>query len=158
MKSNKTIASKLKLHSGPARFLSWIKSSKGRLLIPKRNQKDFWRDLSRLKDKGLIETQNIGTTVRARLTKQGELEFLRLRIYQNGPLSNGFICVVTFDIPERNRIERKLLRTLLKEFGFEKMQKSVWFSLFDAAEPLVDFFKATKVDRWVRVFVARETT
>jgi DNA-binding transcriptional regulator PaaX len=156
MKSNKTISSKLKLYSGPSVILSWIKSSNGKLLIPKRNQKDFWRDLSRLKKDGLIETKTTSKMVQARLTKLGELEFLRIKIFQTGPLPDGQVCVVVFDIPEKNRTERKLLRSLLKEFDFERIQKSVWFSLFDAAEPLVDFFKATKVDKWIMVFVAKE--
>lgn len=157
MKSIQTISSKLQLHSGPAKFLSWIKFSKGKLSIPRRGQKDFWRDLSRLKKLGLVETETRDGFVKVKLTEEGESEYLKIKIYQTGPLARGLICVVVFDIPEKKREERKLLRFFLKEFGFEKIQKSVWISPFDVAEPLIEFVKARKLDGWIRVFTAKES-
>ncbi len=39
--------------------------------------------------------------------------------------------LVIFDIPEKSRGERAALRSLLKNYGFQQIQRSVWLSPFD---------------------------
>lgn len=71
-------------------------------------------------------------------------------------LSDDFVCMVVFDIPEKFREQRRLLRRFLEDNVFVAIQKSVWISQFGVADFLVKFFKRQKMDKWVRVFLAKE--
>jgi len=50
-------------------------------------------------------------------------------------------CMVIFDIPERRRGVRERLRLLMNEFGFLRLQDSIWISPYDCEE-LVALVKA----------------
>ena len=45
--------------------------------------------------------------------------------------------VVFFDIPEKEKIKREILRSVLKRLGFQKCQKSVWISKKPIKDELV---------------------
>jgi DNA-binding transcriptional regulator PaaX len=151
----KTISTKLRFRSASAELLRSIVLSGGRLQIPKGNKKNFWQNLHRLKELGLLvfserkkEIVNVG------LTDTGLVEFFKLNIYYSVPLPEGRVCLVVFDIPEKYRTERLRLTFFLKRFDFERLQKSVWFSPFDVSEDLRKFLELTKFERWVYVFDA----
>jgi len=46
--------------------------------------------------------------------------------------------MVIFDVPEEKRVARHRLRMLLKSWGFEQIQKSVWATDMDYRELLVE--------------------
>ena len=58
--------------------------------------------------------------------------------------------IVMFDVPEKKRSERNVLRNKLKEIGFQEIQKSVFvhpYPCFDEIDFIVEYFK---IRRFVR--------
>lgn len=104
--------------------------------------------LRRLQDQGFIIKKSSlpGTFV---LTSQGKHYVAKLikRFSFLGNLKNieieasgwdGKWRLLVFDIPEKRRRERKLLRYELSVSGFRRMQKSVWISPYRINESFVD--------------------
>lgn len=52
---------------------------------------------------------------------------------------DGYFMVVIFDIPEKERASRDILRTKLYELGFGMLQESVWISPYHFEEDLREF-------------------
>lgn len=117
----------------------------------------FRRDLLILKKKNLVKIQKIGkNAIRVALLPDGVLEFFKLKMVQSDELPNNEVCMVVFDIPEKFKKQRALMRRFLTECGFLRIQKSVWIAQFDYIDPLTDLFVLLEVKNWVRVFLAKE--
>ncbi|MFH1253736.1 MAG: hypothetical protein V1664_05430 [Candidatus Uhrbacteria bacterium] len=122
----------------------------------RKNSSTFRGDLSRLKQKGLIETKSTRDSLLVKITEDGWFEYLRLKIEEANLLPEGKICIVVFDIPEKFKSKRNKLRIFLDKIGFLPLQKSVWIFQFDVAKILRDFFNKTEMDEWIRIFIAEE--
>lgn len=59
--------------------------------------------------------------------------------------------IVIWDIPEKRRIARDLLRHKLKWLGFNQLQKSIWVTKKNCTPLLRDFVKQLGIEEWVRV-------
>ncbi len=59
--------------------------------------------------------------------------------------------LVIFDIPEKRRAVRDLLRSKLKQWDFMHLQQSVWASKKDCTKVLRDFIKHVGIEDWVMV-------
>lgn len=107
--------------------------------------------LFELKRRKWIETKTIGNRVVARLTEQGWRQALRDKIRTETQKCPEGVCIVIFDIPEKERFVRNLLRSYLKEWGFEKLQHSVWMTDKDILKPMMLLLQRRNLDRWIRV-------
>ncbi len=98
--------------------------------------------IGRLEKKGLIrfETKDNGKKF-VRLTRKGEERLAKYRIGDlkiKKPLRwDKKWRVVIFDIKEKRRHLRDLLRNLLDRFGFIKLQNSVWIHPYECKELVV---------------------
>lgn len=101
--------------------------------------------LRRLATKGLITFEERGGKRYARATEAGErmleLESLREKSTQKPKRWDGRWRVVLFDIPERRRRVRNLLRKFMQEFGFVRLQDSAWIYPYDC-EDIIALAKA----------------
>lgn len=79
---------------------------------------------------GLVELDD------QKLPKLTEKGIAKLRLYEPKKLKNAQLMVI-FDIPERYRKKRQRLRTILRQFRFVQVQKSVWVSPYDCKEYLL---------------------
>jgi DNA-binding transcriptional regulator PaaX len=87
--------------------------------------------LSRMKKKGLLSNKN-GTwkiTQEGKdLLKEKQLSiFMKFSSRKNSNKKLPKTTIIVFDIPEKKRLYRDWLRSELVNFGFELVQKSVWF-------------------------------
>ncbi|MCG2695239.1 CRISPR-associated endonuclease Cas2 [Candidatus Parcubacteria bacterium] len=124
--------------------------------------------ISRLLDKGNIEFINRGNKKFIRLTKKGERELLK---YKLGDLKiekprrwDKKWRIVIFDIKEKRKRTRNILRKTLSRLGFVKLQNSVWVFPYDCEELIImmksDLFVGKDVlymkvdsienDRWLK--------
>ncbi|MDD2935296.1 MAG: hypothetical protein PHX25_02360 [Candidatus Pacebacteria bacterium] len=94
--------------------------------------------IKNLLEKGLIEKIKKGNTEFMRLTKEGEK---LVNKYKLGDLEikkpkkwDKKWRVIIFDISEKKKILRNLLRSNLIRFGFVKLQNSVWVFPYDCEE------------------------
>lgn len=97
------------------------------------------------KSRGLVERE--GKLVK--LTSKG---LKAMRPYTAQKLNHGANLMVVFDIPETESYLRQRLRTLLREWRFEQVQKSVWVSKYDYKKYLVQALKEMDAQDYVQVF------
>lgn len=101
--------------------------------------------LRRLATQGLVTFEERGGKRYARATEAGkrmlELESLREKSTHRPKRWDGRWRVVLFDIPERRRRVRTLLRKFMQEFGFVRLQDSAWIYPYDC-EDIIALAKA----------------
>lgn len=101
--------------------------------------------LRRLVTQGLITFEERGGKRYARITEAGEqllaLESMKESSSQKPKRWDGRWRVVLFDIPERRRGVRNQLRKFMQEFGFVRLQDSVWIYPYDC-EDIIALAKA----------------
>ena len=86
---------------------------------PRLSGKDFYNYLFRLQQQELVVKQ-FGIIS---LTSEGKKIFDRLR-----PQKDGVWKLVIFDVPEKHKYVRTVLRAKLKQLHFKKWQNSIWIS------------------------------
>lgn len=101
--------------------------------------------LGRLASKGLITFEERDGKRYARVTEAGEkllnLESMREASARKPKRWDEHWRVVIFDIPERRRGIRNRLRLFMREYGFVRLQDSVWIYPYDC-EDLIALAKA----------------
>lgn len=106
------------------------------------NRHSFTSTVSRLLKTQRIEKVIEGGRVRIKITPKG-LKLLSmsldLRKFSRKPWDKKW-RVVIFDIPERKRGQRDVLREKLRDLGFGMLQESVWISPFPIANELKEYF------------------
>lgn len=104
------------------------------------NYDSIKRALYQLKKKGLIKTVGWGDKVTRQITKQGRkrLEAI-VPSYDEKRTWDGKLYLVTYDIPERQRDDRDLLRRYLRKIGCGMFQASVWLTPYNPTSVLRDF-------------------
>lgn len=97
-----------------------------------KSYKDFYNILFRLSAQELLEKRWQEGKLTLSLTKEGEKLLKRRR-----PERDGIWKLVIFDIPEKHKYVRAVLRAKLKSLGFKKWQNSIWISPF-GLEPEIE--------------------
>lgn len=105
------------------RFLNWTMNLSG---VSHSSQKSYWYVANNLQKKGWVVKNNDGLTLlkkgREELRKQFPLLEWRKRPW------DGKWRVVMYDLPEKIKSKRDILRNWLKRLGFGQWQMSVWIS------------------------------
>jgi len=104
----------------------------------------------RLRENGLVELIDDKKLI-YRLTDPGKDRALWIKMKMSNEPWDGKWRVVIWDIPEKRRVTRDLLRYKLKILGFQRLQKSVWISKKNCTEELRDFIKKVGIKNWVVV-------
>ena len=92
------------------------------------------------------------------LTRRGQENMQKLFSYwrfQNQKW-NGKWLIVVFDIPEKKKRDRDVLRNKLYELGFGKLQRSVFISPFNVYEDLVEFLESWGLAKEALVIESRK--
>ncbi|MEK7604688.1 MAG: CRISPR-associated endonuclease Cas2 [Patescibacteria group bacterium] len=101
--------------------------------------------LGRLAARGLIEFSEVRGRRVARITEKGELVVkmeLEKKVSNKKRRWDRRWRVVIFDIPERRKGIRVSLRRFMQEYGFVRLQDSVWIYPYDC-EDLIALVKAS---------------
>lgn len=119
--------------------------------IPKIKQSELSRALKRLRERGLIDFVDDDKLI-VRLTDQGKEKALLSKIFVDDNKWDRKWRIVVFDIPEKRRAVRDMLRSKLKAWDFIYLQKSVWASKKNCTEELRGFIKHVGIKDWVMTF------
>lgn len=121
--------------------------------------------LSQLQRQGLVQRSGSRRFSRWRITPRGRRLVLRYRkaitspavvpVFSEGE-PDGIVRIVTFDIPERERRKRDVLRECLKMINFRLLQKSVWVGDVPLPEDLVRYLHERDIFRYLHVVSIRE--
>jgi DNA-binding transcriptional regulator PaaX len=106
--------------------------------------------LKRLRENNLIKLVDEEKLI-YKITKKGKKQALISALKQSNEKWDGKWRIVIFDIPEKRRAARDLLRQKLKEWGFIHWQKSVWASKKNCTKVLRNFITQVGIDDWVMV-------
>lgn len=66
---------------------------------------------------------------------------------------DGKLIMLIFDVPEKYRKSRHLLRNILKHLGYKMFQQSVWITPCDVSEKTEELLQEYNLDKFVRVFL-----
>jgi CRISPR-associated endonuclease Cas2 len=116
------------------------------------------RALYELKRRNFVEIRKQGGKIAFQLTEKGKMAAIKDQIRLADERRDGKAIIVSFDIPEQEKCVRSRLRYHLKDFGFERLQDSVWASERDIATLIARLVSDIGVNKWVRVFEAEEIT
>lgn len=111
--------------------------------------------IANLKRYGYLEEVELKGQRSLQLTKKG-----LLKIWQPNPQKDwdGRWRIVAFDIPEKRRKTRDLLRTKLSFLGFKFWQKSLWICPYDVSEEIEELLDLLNLEEEVDYFVAEALT
>ncbi|MEX0888117.1 MAG: hypothetical protein WDZ67_01960, partial [Patescibacteria group bacterium] len=96
------------------------------------------RNLEKLKTRGYLNYSRGKSDVE--VTELGRSRIERtVPAYEKKRKWDGKIYLITYDISEKEKISRDMLRDLLHRLGCGMLQKSVWLTPYDPREILRDF-------------------
>ena len=121
----------------------------------KRDKERFRRLVYDLKKRGYIKIADIRQTPAVLLTPKGAQKALqtKLRITGKKRRSDGKWIMVTFDIPEKKRVFRDMLRDALIDLGYQKFQASVWVCPYETFQMTQEFIRTYGLDSFVKMFL-----
>lgn len=106
--------------------------------------------IRRLRENGLIDFIDDEQLI-LRLTDKGREKALMSKLLLDDSNWDGKWRIVIFDIPEKRRVTRDILRQKLKSWGFIPWQQSVWVTKKDCTKLLREFIKSIGIKDWVKV-------
>ena len=121
-------------------------------------RRKFSKIIYYLKKKGLIKIKNLETKKAVILTPKGKEKVLKIKyqLMKKKKRKDGKWEMIIFDIPEKKRHQRDLLRSYLNFLGYQMLQKSVWVCPYDVVKETEDFLRIHSLDSYVRLFLIEE--
>ncbi|OGF62017.1 hypothetical protein A2926_01490 [Candidatus Giovannonibacteria bacterium RIFCSPLOWO2_01_FULL_44_40] len=123
------------------------------------NQSSARTAIHRLKKRALIYGECRGAKLVFMLTEDGEreVEKVKSRFEKTKPKQwDGKWRIIIFDIPEKLRGKRDLLRRELVGFGFKQLQESVWAYPYPLPQEFRDLWQATGIFKYCVIFEVDE--
>lgn len=114
------------------------------------NKASLAKALQRLRKGGFVDLIEEGQLV-LRLTDKGRGKAVVAELQSLEGKWDGKWRIVIFDIPERKRAVRDLLRYNLKGWGFVPWQQSVWVTKKNCTESLRKYVSNIGIEDWVMV-------
>lgn len=121
----------------------------------KRGRKDFGKLIYQLKTNGYIKVENLKSKQAILLTKEGIGKALKASFKIEGKKRrrDGKWIMLIFDIPQKNKKARALLRSVLLNSGYKMFQQSVWVSPYDISEKTEKLLQMYSLDSFVKIFL-----
>ena len=115
-------------------------------LCPQQPYKFFYNAMFRLVSQELVQQIDDHGALLAKITEEG-----RKLIQRQSPEKDGVCKIVIFDIPEKHKKVRGLLRSKLKQLGFKKWQNSIWISPYALEASIEEEFQALANKFFIRL-------
>jgi DNA-binding transcriptional regulator PaaX len=112
--------------------------------------KTFNKTLGNLKSCGYIETRDNGQSII--LTNKAKMKLID-QIVLKVPRDHKLRYLVSFDIPENQKVQRNGFRRAIKNLGFVQIQQSLWIIDRNAGELVELASSEYKVEKYVAYFV-----
>ena len=146
----------LAMPDDPRRFKyrRWLK----KMLKNKKENQKLYTALHRFKKAKLLEEKIFYNSKGYVLTPKGYLKFYRScpQNYKLKKYPNKKYLMVFFDIPEKERQKRDDLRFILRELGFQPIQKSVWATEYQVEKQLQTAITNCALERYVKPLIVQE--
>ncbi len=122
------------------------------------DRKKFSKLIYYLKKKGLIKIRNLENKKAVILTPLGNERVLKIKykMMDKKRRKDGKLQMIIFDIPEKKRYLRDLLRKHLIFLGYKMLQKSIWICPYDVLKETEEFLRKYAIDPYVKLFLIEE--
>jgi len=129
-----------------------------RMYERKKAKRQFSQFINYLKKKGYIKIKNLEQKQGVILTKKGREKVLKVkvRIQNKKKRPDGKWQMIIFDIPEKKRHLRNLLREYLYSLGYRMLQQSVWVCPYDILKETETILREYSLDPYVKLFLIEE--
>lgn len=152
------------LHDKIDPIISPYPTSIARLIAPntpiakKYSRRQFSRFIYYLKKKNYIKIKNLRQNNGIMITKRGMEKVLMASAHpdKKEKRKDGKWLMVMFDVPEKMRVLRNLLRSILQNLGYKKFQHSVWVTPYDVLDATEKIIAMHSLDEYVKIFIIEE--
>lgn len=120
--------------------------------------KEFAKLIYYLKSKNYIKVKNLENKKGIILTKEGISKALKASFIIEGKQKrkDGKWTMLIFDVPEKYRKSRNLLRSILRNLDYKLFQQSVWVTPYDVSEKTERALQIYHLDEFVKIFLIEE--
>jgi len=124
----------------------------------KQERKNFSQLIYYLKKKGLIKIKNLEQKQAILVTKKGADKILKIKLKtkERKRRVDGKWQMLIFDIPERKRRLRDLLRESLYLLSYKMLQQSVWVCPYDVLKETEAILRKYSLDSYTKLFLIEE--
>ncbi len=124
----------------------------------RKTKQEFSQLVYYLKKKGYIKIKNLEQNKGVILTKKGEEKVLRIKfkIRKKEERSDKKWQMIIFDIPEKKRRLRDLLRDNLCLLEYRMLQQSIWVCPYDVQKETEFILRKHSLDPYVKLFLIEE--
>ena len=125
----------------------------------KEDRRKFAQLIYYLKKKGYIKIKNLENKKAIILTRKGlgKMWKIKYKISERKKRKDGKLQMIIFDIPEKKRAFRDILREYLYLLGYKMLQRSVWVSPYDVLEETREILRKYNLDPYVKLFLIEKT-
>lgn len=123
-----------------------------------KNKKKFDRMVNYLDEKGFVVKKEIAGKKMIFITQKGMKRSLsfKLKNSQKEKRKDGKLVLLVFDVPEKSRSIRYLLRSVLRNLGYKMIQQSVWASSYDVLDETKKFLDLYFLSNYVKIFISEK--
>lgn len=110
------------------------------------------------KTNGYIRVKNLEGKKAIMLTKEGVNKALKASFMAEvkKKRKDGKWAMLIFDVPEKQRESRDLLRSVLHNLGYKMFQQSVWITPYDVSEKTEKLLQIYSLEEYVKIFLIEE--
>jgi len=133
--------------------------------LESKSKQKYYDCIYKLKRDGLIEEKTKENKKFFILTPLGKnkLKILKNKRKEEIPPSNYHkensdkLTIIIFDIPEKERRKRDWLRSVLKNLGFQMVQKSVWLGKVKIPQQFLEDLNNLQIINYIEIFEITKT-
>lgn len=124
------------------------------------DSRQFAQLIYRLKKNNFIKVEGLKGNQALMLTTEGFHKAMRAQFQleddKREKRKDGKWVMVIFDVPEKNKKSRELLRSILYGLGYKMFQQSVWVTPYNVSEKTEERLQAYSLDIFVKIFLIEE--
>jgi len=124
----------------------------------KRNKRQFAQFINHLKKQEYIKIANLKEKRGILLTSKGKKKILKVKykLLDKKRRKDKKWIMIMYDIPEKEKRERALLRETLQSLGYQRLQKSIWVCPYEVFKETEEIIRVYSLDPYVRIFLMEE--
>ncbi len=121
-------------------------------------RKKFHRLINILKQNNYIRSESLKGKQAMMLTKEGFSKALKasFAMEEKKKRKDGKWLMLTFDIPQKHKKARELLRGIMRNLGYKMFQQSIWVCPFDVSDTTEKLLQMHNLEKYVKIFLIEE--
>lgn len=118
-------------------------------------KREFGKLIYYLKGKNLIRIKSLEGKQAVMITQNGLSQILKasFKLEVRKKRKDGKWIMIAYDIPEKHKKARILLRSILANLGYKMFQQSIWVCPYDVSNKTEKLLQMYDLDRYVKIFL-----